>query len=214
MKKIFLLAVCAVCAIGMSAQRASSTSSSFFSTEKSDEGIKFGLRAGLNFSNIKYDGGSTDSRTGFQVGAIVDFPIIESLHIQPGLFLVQKGGKEKYVDYEYDDETYETKMNPLYVEIPVLASFRFNIDETWQIQANVGPYFALGVSGDLKDDDEKTDFFGDGVRRFDWGLQFGVGVNIAKHYYVGTSYDLGLCNYAKNGTLKNRSWYISLGYNF
>ncbi len=40
----------AAMALTASAQRASSSSSSFFSTEKSDQGVTFGIRAGLNLS--------------------------------------------------------------------------------------------------------------------------------------------------------------------
>lgn len=44
MKKLFLVVVCAISALTVSAQRASSSSSSFFSTEKVDDGIQFGIR--------------------------------------------------------------------------------------------------------------------------------------------------------------------------
>ena len=55
MKKLFLVAVCALGVLTASAQRASSTSTSFFSTEKADQGVRFGIRAGLNLATMTGD---------------------------------------------------------------------------------------------------------------------------------------------------------------
>ena len=93
MKKLFVAAVCAVFALTASAQRASSTSSSFFSTEKADEGVRFGVRAGLNFANLSGDHLDLDSRTSFHVGVIADIPLMQSLYIQTGLYFQSKGAK-------------------------------------------------------------------------------------------------------------------------
>lgn len=241
MKKFFFLAVCALCAISMSAQRASSTSSStFFSTQKSDESIKIGVRAGINFSTLNDAvGGTTDSRFGWQAGAIVDIPIIESLHIQPGLFLVQKGGKQDVAIGDDEDlDVYTIKYNPLYLEVPILASYRYNFSDAWQLQVNFGPYVGFGIAGKTKfsdtyyyDVDDEPDVYSfnknyfSTANRFDFGLQVGIGLTVAQHFYVGTSYDFGLLKNGKKFTyddeeelnLKqkhNNSWYVTIGYNF
>lgn len=228
MKKILLIAALAVCSLTVSAQRASSSSSSFFSTEKADGGVKFGIRAGLNISNMTLSEDnmsiSSDSRTAFHVGVIADIPLMQSLYIQPGLFLQNKGFKE-----EEDGETLTGK--PMYLEIPVLASYRYNFSDAVQMQINVGPYFAYGLGGKVKyESDGKSyeeDFFGSydddsfGCKRFDCGLQFGAGLTFASHYYIGFAYQLGLTNiadlpsgYDGDYSAKNKNWMISLGYNF
>lgn len=146
MKKILLIAVCAVCSLTASAQRASSSSSSFFSTEKADQGITFGIRAGLNMANMSAseDGvsASPESRTSFHVGVIADIPLMQSLYIQSGLFFQNKG-------YKFDDEEKETA-KPMYLEIPILASYRYNFSDAIQLQINAGPYFAYGIGGKVK----------------------------------------------------------------
>ena len=38
----------------------------------------------------------------------------------------------------------------MYLEIPVLASYRYNFSDAAQLQINVGPYFAYGVGGKIK----------------------------------------------------------------
>lgn len=229
MKKLLLIAVCALGVMTASAQRASSTSSSFFSTEKVDGGVQFGIRAGLSLGNISIsneddsESSSFDNRTSWHVGVIADIPFMESLYLQTGLLLQNKGAKNEYKD---GDDTYKETMSPLYLEIPVLASYRYNFSDAAQMQINVGPYFAYGISGKFKEEYEgeehKEDLFGDeegayGLKRFDCGLQFGVGVTLSQHYYLGFAYQLGMTNIAHKSAdskLKNKNLMISLGYTF
>lgn len=217
MKKFLVAAVCAFSAMAVSAQ-------SFFSTEKSEDGIVFGVRAGLVGAGASIKGGneslSLDSRMGFNAGVNVDIPLMQSLHVQTGLFFQQKGAK-------WEEEGYTEKYNPTYLQLPVLASYRYAFSDACELQVNVGPYFALGLGGKAKmeegDELVEDDFFGGEndeesmrMKKFDMGLQFGAGVTVAKHYYLGFSYDLGLTNIArgKKETWKNRAWMINLGYNF
>ncbi len=58
---------------------------------------------------------STDNRANWHVGIIADIPMMESLYVQTRLYLQNKGYKEKEGDYELT-------ANPMYLEIPVLAS--------------------------------------------------------------------------------------------
>lgn len=229
MKKLLLTMACAVCALAVSAQRASSSSSTFFSTEKSDQPITIGVRAGMNLSSFTGDADDLDSRIGFNAGVVVDFPLMRSLYLQTGLFVTQKGAK-----YEEDGE--ELKINPLYLQIPVLASYRYNFSDAVQLQVNFGPYFAYGISGKYKyegyDEDiyGDIDFFGDdddqfGGKRFEAGLHVGAGVTIKK-FYVGCAYEFGLTNafenkwdtdeYGDSMTYKgkNSNFMINVGYNF
>lgn len=236
MKKKLLVLVCAFCALTASAQRASSSSSSFFSTEKADGGVTFGIRAGVNFAKITAsdnDGNSftPDSRTSFHVGVIADIPLMESLYVQTGLFLQNKGYK-----YEESREDYKSEetAKPMYLEIPVLASYRYNFSDALQLQVNFGPYFGYGIGGKVKNewsgygysDEEEVDFFGDNDdddtahhKRFNCGLQIGAGVTLSDHYYLGFAYQFGLTNIydTRSGSdykEKDKNWMISLGYNF
>ena len=209
MKKIFITFICAMAVLSVSAQRASSSSSSFFSTESSDQPITFSIRGGVNFSNVTVSEGgmsvSPKSHTGFHAGVAVDFPILESFYLQSGMYYTVKG-------YKYGDE----KANPAYLEIPILASYRYNFSDAAQLQINFGPYLAYGVGGKLKAYDYKNDFFGDNFKRFDMGLQVGAGFTFARHYYLGLAYEFGLVNIAKNGNakFKNTNFFISEGYQF
>ncbi len=226
MKKLFLVAVCALGVLTASAQRASSTSTSFFSTEKADQGVRFGIRAGLNFATMTGDfDESLDSRVGYHVGVIADIPLMQSLYVQTGLYFQSKGAK---YEESYNGESLKETLNPMYLQIPVLASYRYNFSEATQLQVNFGPYFAFGVGGEYKveyDDgssleEADTDVFGDNglLKRFDCGLQVGAGITLGRHYYLGFNYEFGLTDMARDKdaevTPKNSNWMISLGYTF
>ncbi len=212
MKKTLLLLVCAISALTASAQRAESSSSSFFSTERAEQPVTFGIRGGVNFAKqtASSDGYSfsAKSNVGFNAGVSVDIPMLESLYLQTGLYYTVKG-------YEFDDEGDTLEANPSYLEVPILASYRYNFSDRTQLQINVGPYVACGIAGKYKFDGEEVDYFDGDNRRFDAGLAFGAGMTFG-HIYVGLNYDLGLTNVEKDsdGSLKNRCLSINVGYNF
>lgn len=218
MKKFLLVLVCAACGLTASAQYASDASTGFFSVEKSDQPITFGVRGGVNFAKqaVSSDGYSFSAKNnlGFNVGVSVDIPFLESLYLQSGLYYTGKG-------YKFDEDGYEEKVNLSYLQIPVLASYRYNFSEAAQLQINVGPYFAYGIDGKYKceEDGEKWEedaFSDDEYKKFDMGLTVGAGITFG-HIFVGANYDFGLTNIMnglEGGSLKNRCLSISVGYNF
>lgn len=229
MKKLFVTAIISMaCVFGASAQRASSSSTSFFSTEKADQGITWGIRGGLNLSNMKISDGSSsesaDSKPGFNIGVSVDIPLLQSLYLQSGLYYTTKGYKHSE---EYDREKDEVKVISQYLELPVMASYRYNFNETAQLQVNFGPYFAYGIGGKAKEsyeyngdkDEDKYDLFGkEGIlNRFDAGLGIGAGITLSK-FFIGINYQFGLANIAKDApndySIKNKNFSINIGYNF
>lgn len=230
---------CAILSLSVSAQNTSSSSSSSSSKGKSELSTIFGIRAGLTLANQSIEVGSTsvspDNRTTFHIGVIADIPMARNFYIETGLFLQNKGFKMT------DAKNNKLTCKPLYLELPVLASCRLKLSDAMQLQLNAGPYVAHGLGGkaELRSSDghasiENDVFYHEGeetenYNRFDVGLQFGAGFIVYKHYYIGVSYDLGLINTQKNVSTfvgpsgfinvggfkaKNRSWAISIGYNF
>ena len=167
-----------------------------------------------------------------------DIPIVKSLYVQSGLYLQSKGARYEHIIYNgYSKGGYEIKGSPLYLQIPVLLSYRCDFGDVVQLQVNFGPYFAYGVGGKCKietwdkynTDRYSYDFFGDDLEdirfnRFDCGLQVGAGFTFAKHYYVGFAYEFGLTNsievsreyrdQLRDLSVKNSNWMLGIGYNF
>lgn len=240
MKKLFVAAMAAVCALGMSAQRASDSSEfSFWDSDQAEQKIVIGPRVGLNVSSLSTDKLGEldfDSKVGFNVGLAVELPIVRSFYVNTGLFYTTKGAKK---EVSGGSENFELKANAGYLELPVYASYRLNFAEASQLQVNFGPYFAYGVNGKIKteytdfeypEDNEKyeIDLFGvaddnsdeekGGIKRFDCGLGVGLGYTFHR-VYLGINYQFGLVNIADKkeygaGKIKNSNFSISLGYNF
>jgi len=112
MKKIFILAIGLFVATAASAQ----------------DRIKFGIKAGLNYSDIvKGDGNNnfdTEAKAGFNAGVTVEIPLIAGLQFTPEVLYAQKGYKNTY--------SYGTfKQTTNFIDVPVLFAFRlgssFNI---------------------------------------------------------------------------------------
>lgn len=230
MKKLFMLA--AMFMMGITATSAQEIRDMFGTDQKGD--IGYGVRVGLNISDIsgKYGSKKADdfnARAGFQFGGVVDLPITNGFYIQPGLSFTTRGARYKET---YGDAKAIEKYRPMYLQIPVLASFRADVSDNLNVQVNVGPHFAFGLGGkavsEYAGETEKYPFFGEsteneshfGAKRFDCGLTFGAGVTFMEHYYVGIAYDLGLVNMAidkewgKDVKLHNRNFSIQIGYNF
>ncbi len=221
MKKILAMVVCGMVVLTASAQRANS-GDSFKSKAKDVAGsAQFGIRAGMNVSNMTYkDEGFSEkgsAHVGYHLGFIVDAPVFrDNLYIQPGLYLTQKGYRENDGDDKY-------KELPTYLDIPILISGRYTLGCA-QLQLNFGPYFACGLFGDAKESmhswkySEKL-FSSDGYdyKRFDAGLSIGAGVLLSHHYYIGFQCEIGMVDLYKDDdgeSLKNRNCMITVGYNF
>lgn len=218
MKKLILLAAVAMCATAATAQIASGRSTSFFSTERSEEGIKFGIRAGINLNKFTGDAES-DAQTGFRLGVAADIPIIESLHFEPSLNFVTRPSKRTGVDVDYDSYSGEydycawTRKYPFsYLEIPLLISYRYNFSEDWGWRVNLGPYIAYGLGGKYKYSDtdgetesqklfgEEKNSYGDkwtNFKRLDVGLMFGTGVTY-RNFLLEVGYQIGFTNINKD----------------
>lgn len=216
MKKILLSLACVASVFSMSAQRASDTEATFFDSSKPEKLVHLGVRAGLNVAGFTgVLGEDLDSKCGFVGGLSADFAIMESFYINSGVFFSMNGAKS-------DKDGNESTFNPMYIKIPVMASYRYNFNESLQWQLNFGPYFAFGVGGDVKEKEDgeeyKVDFFGDdddqfGGKRFDMGLGIGTGVTWNKIFF-GIQYDFGMTKVVKDIKGKNSAFSVSVGYNF
>ena len=163
MKKFLFLAIAAMSVMSLSAQKFSD----YFSTEKSNNKIVYGVRFGLNvmgmrnnvtndivvsgFGNLPYKL-DIHRRAGITLGVNVDIPILKSLWINTGLYYVATGARLNFKQdftklYEGFLPEYTANVTMHNLRIPVQASYRYNINNDYQVQVNLGPYFAYGIGG-------------------------------------------------------------------
>lgn len=169
--------------------------------------VKWDARLGVNFSNLTGDG-DTKALTGFTLGVGMDYGFNESWSLQSGLMFTSKGCKEK--------DAY--KARPIYLDIPILAAYKFNISDNTKFVINAGPYLAFGLGGKVKYDgggDNKC--FGDDgwdMKRFDLGIQYGIGLELSDRYLINLTGQNGFIDVADGGDAKNMSFAIGVGYRF
>lgn len=157
--------------------------------------IRSGYIFGLNLSTmtLKTKGISADADTpaGVHFGGIVDFPLNGNFAMQPGLIFSAKGA-----DYKIDNVDFS--ISPIYIEIPVNAVWNFGSGAI-KISLFAGPFLAFGIGGyKIESSGElKSINFGsaknDDLRPFDYGVNFGAGVNI-KGFLVSAQYGIGFAN--------------------
>ncbi|PKP33264.1 MAG: hypothetical protein CVT99_02085 [Bacteroidetes bacterium HGW-Bacteroidetes-16] len=178
----------------------------------------FGVRGGLNMTNMlsKSDAHTADFKTkvGYHIGGTAEFEITDMFSFETGLFLSTMG-------YKYEGEMADYTTNLLYLNIPITAKARYELDN-FNLYGLFGPYIGLGLSGKYKADDNSEDIkWGSGdsddLKRLDFGWTIGAGIEY-EAFMAGLSYNLGLANIAAQTEggykAKNRAFLISVGYRF
>lgn len=178
--------------------------------------VKWDARVGMNFSNMTKAEG-TKALPGFNLGVGMDYGFSENWSLQSGLMISSKGYKIK--DYSKD--------RPIYLDIPILAAYKFNISDNTKFVINAGPYLAFGLGGKCKFDeggDYKLFKGEDGedaeYSRFDLGIQYGIGLEIGEHYLVNLTGQNGFISpfdypdEYDGDKPKNMTFSIGVGYRF
>lgn len=182
--------------------------------------VIFGLKAGLNLSNV-YDSEdeefNADAKLGFAVGAFVALPITEFIGVQPEVLFSQKGfhGKGSLLGGNYD---FTRTTN--YIDIPLF--FAYKPAESITILA--GPQFSYLLS---KKDEFKTastsilrqeEFVNEDFRKNTMSFVGGFDINI-EHLTVGVRLAWDVLNNNGDGSsstprYKNVWYQATVGYRF
>lgn len=216
--------------------------------------LSWNVKAGMTMNNMtKLE--DTKMKLGYTFGVGVDYAITDMWAIQSGLNITAKGWKSEFKDEDKDGKEVKVtnKFNPIYLELPILAAVKFDLTDNMKLVVNAGPYLALGLGGKASMDapgdpsmklfkkysynsDEADYIEGWGenddanaersmMKRFDLGLQYGVGLEFG-HYLVNLTgqygflktqdaykYDIKTDNEEKLSP-KNMNFAITVGYKF
>ncbi len=209
---------------------------------QSNDGVKFGVRAGVNLATVAISGDGVTSEekdaikslTSFNFGGYAEIPVSDKFSIQPGLSLSGKGYKLKESSSYLDEdgmvsETLKVNTNIMFLELPVNAVFNFN-----GFYFGAGPYLAYALSGKIKAENTITEGgismttsasndvkFGSKageIRALDYGFNGLVGYKLENGLNFNLNYGLGLGNYINNsvgnGKMSNRVFSFLVGYSF
>lgn len=184
------------------------------------------LGGGLAFCAGMNDEGDTKAKFVGKVGVGIEYPLSANFSLMPSVELAMKGTKwEANVYSSGYNVSLEETYSPLYVQIPVLGAYRFNLNNDWNMTIKAGPYFAYGISGkvDVKGSasgvsvSDDADLFSDlDAKRFDAGVD--LGLDFEYHRFVlGLEYERGFISFAPDHAdinVYNQAVYATIGYKF
>ena len=174
--------------------------------------IKFGLKGGLNLTNLTSDGSfSLKNRTGFFVGPTVKFSLpVVGLSLDAAALYDQRSGK-------IANETVKAQS----IQIPINVRYGIGLGESLNIFAFAGPQFGFNIG----DKSKLLDSMGS------WSLKssnisgnVGIGATVFSKLQITANYNFqlsksGEVEYKDNGAtqtgkMKFNSWQLGLGYYF
>jgi len=157
--------------------------------------FRFGLRTGINFTNMSGYDDISKMLFGFQSGIVTDFSLAKSFSIQAGLLIAQQGFRTTAV---YKGQKSPYKITLYYIQLPINAQYKLALGSNTSLLFQTGPYFGYcflgtasenGIDFPIKMGYKERDVF----KTFDFGLGLGVGVQVYG-LQIGIGYNIGLYN--------------------
>ena len=191
-------------------------------TTDSGPTAKFGIKGGLNLTNLYSSEANTDHlKAGFNAGVFAKLPVTKGFSIQPEILYSLKGNKSTYDNVLQGSGEY--RFNLGYVEVPVLAVV--NLAPNFNL--HLGGYAAYLVNANVKnvssngDVQGVTDLNTSDFNKWDFGLAGGLGFDI-QHFTLGARYNYGLSHIGKSGeasgqllgNAKNEGLSVYVGFGF
>ena len=171
--------------------------------------VKFGAKAGINFSNIYGDDvEDNEVRTSFHIGAVAEIKISEKFSIQPEVLYSAQG-----VTNDQDNVDVTLKLD--YLNIPVMA--KYYVAKGFSLEAGPQLGFLLSAKAKGESGDESSELdIKDELESIDFGLNFGAGYKLDNGLNFSARYNLGLSNISEDSdsAVKNSVFQISVGYFF
>ncbi len=197
------------------------------------------VQGGLNLANItNTNDGQTEKNNilpSFNVGILGRLDLAPMFALESGALLTGHGSKAE--TYFTNGNYTKSKFNPLYVEVPLNAVVKIPLAKESSLFFNAGPYAAIGIAGKSKRESkigplfstsestiqfsndnpftsEEEDAGYNKLKRFDFGLNFGVGFQF-NHVILKANYGMGLAKInstESNNTANDKNKYRTLSF--
>lgn len=177
------------------------------------QGVRFGVKAGANLSNLSGDLVNQDqykNRFGFQGGVMVNFGLGDIISIQPEVLYSQKGFK--YADQQYTllGNTYRNtgSVRYDYLDVPVLVRVRaagifFEVGPQYSYLMNVSADRTQTLNGNVVGNAGSGTSNLDNVQRNELGYVGGLGFQASNGVMLGVRYTGAFTDFAKNNNYSN-----------
>lgn len=179
-------------------------------TVNAQKRVYFGLKGGVNFSNMTSDYFAENNiKTGYHFGLVAEIPFGDKFSIQPEILYSNQGTKAKLLmngggpissEYNFD-----------YIQIPFLAKIYL----IQNLSIEIGPSFNFLVKDEQKINSATYTDIGE---NFEFGGALGVSYKLKSGLFGGLRYVNGFTDVYKNESIgqeaKNYSFQLGLGFMF
>ncbi len=177
--------------------------------------MRVGIIGGYNMASFWGDDAEeVDSRSGFDIGGLIQIPMGDMITIQPEVHYSQRGAS-------FDEGGFESETALDYIHVPVLFKAGLPLAEGMDFDFLVGPSFAFLMSCSQSiDDGDDEDCPDDTVKGFDYGIIAGGSIAWAAgpgDVLFDVRYDLGLTAIGDDEDapdVKNSALQFLIGYAF
>jgi len=191
------------------------------STVTSQEKIQFGIKGGINFTNMSVDFlVDKEYKTGFHIGGLVEIPFGSKFSLQPEILYSTQGTKGNAVSLANifpGLEPTPVEYNLDYIQVPILA--KFYLFDSFSLE--LGPSFNFLIK------DEIIYSYSDGTvihnpgsndvgETFEFGGVIGVSYKVVSGFFVNFRYNHGFTDALSYDleNSKNYGFLLGLGYIF
>lgn len=138
-----------------------------------DPNLHWGIKGGVNVTTLYGDQvNGSDARAGFTGGLFLNYRFSPHWSIQPEVLFSMKGGD---LDQGLTGETGSADYEVGYLEIPVLAKYKFDTNSIAKPYLNAGPQVGFTLYGESNERDINDNQLKDA----EFALAFGGGVDFA-----------------------------------
>lgn len=194
-------------------------------TDAHSRNFRFGAEAGFDLSKASDTEGGTYPAWHFALTGEYDFSSAsKGLYIAAKVQLADKSWSNKFKMPAYNNV--KEIAHPGYLQIPVLAGFRFPVSDDISFKIEAGPYAGVGLFGSSKVNiyngqakpykyKEQDCFGADGAyRRFDAGIAAGIGLSVCGHWDITLNTAIQFNSFDPASDRSNRTFGISAAYLF
>lgn len=164
-----------------------------------NESIEYGLKAGLNYSNLIIDDrlpAETNAKFGFHIGGFLSFGLTDNLKLKPELLYSTQNAE--YVlsnDINISDpndpffgNNYKADIKESLILLPVMLDYYLN--DSFDIE--LGPQFGYVVDQSISDNSDDFTISNGDYEKFEIALNVGAGFNFAEKFRIGLRYNYGI----------------------
>ena len=168
--------------------------------------ITWNAKAGAGLATCWGDGELSPHVVG-KAGVGIEKPLTKDISLMPSIEVAWKGAEDKW-------DGYKETLDIIYLQVPVLAAYRMNLTQAWNMAIKAGPYFAFKVYDKLSlGGGGEHESYSAGAESFDAGID--VGVDFERRRFVfGLEAEMGFIGMWGGNSPKNLAFYATVGWKF